>query len=94
MSGEWSFTNAAGVELRIMRLPDRQNLYLILTDDDGMRCVARTLGDREATALVAFLDSVAANGLESASERLSTTELGRMGLLGASGAQRRSEGSE
>jgi hypothetical protein len=59
VSGDWSFTNAAGVELRIMRLPDRQNLYLILTDEDmGMHCVARTLGDREALALTSFLDSL------------------------------------
>jgi hypothetical protein len=54
---EWSYT-AAGVELRVMRLPDRNNLYLVLVDDDGMHCVARTLGDREATALAGFLDSI------------------------------------
>ncbi|HEX4391380.1 MAG TPA: hypothetical protein VH084_07530 [Mycobacterium sp.] len=59
MSGDWSFTNSAGVELRVMRLPDRQNLYLVLIDEDaGMHCVGRTLGDREAMALTAFLDSV------------------------------------
>jgi hypothetical protein len=57
VSREWSYT-VAGVELRIMRLPDRNNLYLVLVDDDGMHCVARTLGDREATALAGFLDSI------------------------------------
>lgn len=67
---DWSFTNVAGVELRIMRLPDRKALYLVLVDDDGLTCVARTLGDREATALVGFLDSTAANGLESDSPGL------------------------
>jgi hypothetical protein len=57
VSREWSYTSA-GTELRIMRLPDRNNLYLVLVDDDGMHCVARTLGDREAVALTGFLDSI------------------------------------
>lgn len=39
-----------------MQLPERKALYLVITDQDGMRCVARTLGDREATALVSWLD--------------------------------------
>ena len=53
---EWSYA-IGGTELRVMRLPDRNNLYLILVDEEtGMHAVARTLGDREAVALVAFLD--------------------------------------
>lgn len=55
---EWGFTTPDGAELRVMRLPDRKSLYLVLTDDDGMHCLARTLGDREATALVSWLDGV------------------------------------
>lgn len=57
MSREWSYT-VGDTELRMMRLPDRQNLYLVLVDGDGMHCVARTLGDREATALAGFLDGI------------------------------------
>lgn len=58
IGSEWSFTSPDGGELRVMRLPERKALYLVLTDDDGMTCVARTLGDREATALVRWLDSI------------------------------------
>jgi hypothetical protein len=57
MSADWSFTNAAGVELRVMALPDRKSLYLVLVDDDGLHCVAKSMGDREAAALVAWLDA-------------------------------------
>jgi hypothetical protein len=54
---EWSFV-ANGVELRIMMLPERRNLYLVMIDSEGMRAVARTLGDREAAALVSWLSGV------------------------------------
>jgi len=54
---EWSFT-AGDTELRIMRLPDRRAWYLVLVDADGMHAVARSLGDREAAALVTWLESV------------------------------------
>ncbi|MGH3966405.1 MAG: hypothetical protein ACRDZO_27975 [Egibacteraceae bacterium] len=53
---EWSWTAPDGTELRLMRLPDRQNLQLVLVDDDGMHQIARTLNDRAATALAAWLD--------------------------------------
>lgn len=58
MTTPWVWLAPGGAELRVMQLPDRKALYLVITDDDGMRCVARTLGDREATALVSWLDSV------------------------------------
>lgn len=64
---EWAYVLPNGDELRVMRLPDRKALYLILIDGDGMHAVARTLGDREVTALVAWLD--AATGPEGESER-------------------------
>ena len=56
-AGEWSWLVPDVGELRIMRLPDRKAVYVVLVDDDGMRCVARTLGDREATALTTWLDA-------------------------------------
>jgi hypothetical protein len=59
---DWSWTTAKGYELRIMQLPSRRSLYLVLIDSEGMRCVARTLGDREATALVAWLDDAVRGG--------------------------------
>lgn len=53
---EWSWLGAGGSELRVMQLPDRKALYLVLNNDDGMHCVARTTGDREAAVLAAWLD--------------------------------------
>lgn len=89
MSAEWSFTGSDGTELRVMRLPDRKALYLILTDEDGMHCVARTLGDREATALVSFLDSLTAAVRDvGGSEGLRVGQAwGRAVLEGSGGAQ-------
>lgn len=58
MITDWTWTSPDGSELRVMRLPDRKAVYVVLVDEDGMRCVARTLGDREAVALTAWLDSV------------------------------------
>lgn len=57
MSGDWSWAAPDGAELRIMQLPDRKALYLVLIADGEMTCVARTMGDREATALVTWLDT-------------------------------------
>jgi hypothetical protein len=57
-SAEWSWTAPDGSELRIMMLPDRKSLYAVLVDEEGMRQVAKTMGDREATALVKWLDMV------------------------------------
>jgi len=59
---DWVWTAPDGAELRVMQLPDRKSLYVVLTDNDGMRCVARTLGDREATALVTWLDNAVGGG--------------------------------
>lgn len=56
MNADWSY-QFQDSELRIMALPDRKSLYLVLVDADGLHCVARTIGDREAAALVAWLDS-------------------------------------
>lgn len=55
---DWSWTDPTAGELRIMRLPDRKAVYLVLVDEDGLQCVARTLGDREAVALASWLDAV------------------------------------
>jgi hypothetical protein len=55
---DWTWTAPNGSELRVMQLPDRRALYIVLVDAEGMRCVARTLGDREATLLVGWLDAV------------------------------------
>lgn len=54
---DWTWTAPDGSELRVMALPDRKALYAVLIDAEGMRCVARTLGDREAAALVKWLDA-------------------------------------
>lgn len=59
---EWSYVLSDGAELRLMRLPERRNWYLILIDEDGMHAVARTLGDREATMLVGWLQALAGGG--------------------------------
>jgi len=55
---EWTWPAPDGTELRLMRLPDRQNLQLVLVDDDGMHQIARTLSDRAATELASWLDAV------------------------------------
>lgn len=59
---EWSWTAPDGTELRLMHLPDRNNLQLVLVDDDGMRQIARTLHDRVAVALAVWLDAVTGGG--------------------------------
>jgi len=53
-----TWTSPAGGELRLMTLPDRKADYLVLVDSDGMRCLARTLGEREAALLAEWLDAV------------------------------------
>lgn len=55
---EWTWSAPDGTELRLTRLPDRQNLQLVLVDDDGVYQIARTLNDRAATALAGWLDAV------------------------------------
>lgn len=55
---EWAWTAPDGSELRLMQLPDRQNLQLVLVDDDGMHQLARTQSDRAATRLALWLDSM------------------------------------
>lgn len=59
---DWTWTAPDGSELRLMQLPERQNLQLVLVDDDGMQQVARTHGDRAATKLAAWLDSMLGQG--------------------------------
>jgi hypothetical protein len=51
-------------ELRLMSLPGRKHAYLVLVDADGMRCVARTMGEREATLLASWLDAVSGRDSE------------------------------
>lgn len=75
-----------------MRLPDRNNLYLVLVDDDGMHCVARTLGDREAVALTGFLDSITSPQSEFAVRQ--TPEAGPIHVERRAGRPGRTEGSE
>ena len=56
---DWTWTAPDGSELRLMQLPDRQNLQLVLlNDDDGMQQVARTHSDRAAAKLAAWLDAM------------------------------------
>jgi hypothetical protein len=43
-------------EVRIMALPDRKAPYLVVTDDLGMRQVARFLDDQAAVEFATWLD--------------------------------------
>jgi hypothetical protein len=56
MREDFTYVNSAGHELRVMWLPDRKCMYLVLVGEHGMTCVARTLGDPEAERIVAWLD--------------------------------------
>lgn len=53
---EWLW-EADGEEVRIMALPDRKAVYLVMVDDDGMAQVARFLDDAAARRFAAWLDA-------------------------------------
>jgi hypothetical protein len=52
---EWVWGDDA-LEVRIMALPDRKAPYLVVTDDTGMRQVARFLDDQAAVEFARWLD--------------------------------------
>ena len=59
---DWTWTAPDGSELRLMQLPERDNLQLVLVDDDGMQQLARTRNDRAAERLAAWLDAMLGGG--------------------------------